>query len=121
MPHNSVNTVDRGDYMDGKITGGLIREIRKEKKMTMEQLSEKCGITPKYLGHIERGNRMPSFSVLSKIAIELNVTCEFLIRGYEFKLEDNELQTLLNKCSYKELRAIYDLVTCLLPHLRDDS
>lgn len=35
--------------------------VRKVKKLTQYELSEKCECSEKYLGDIERGKRIPSF------------------------------------------------------------
>ena len=50
-----------------------IREIRKESKMTLSDLSQKVGISIAYLSDIERGNRPGGKSTLSKIADALGV------------------------------------------------
>ncbi len=52
--------------------------------MTLLELTEKSGVSPSYLGRIERGERFPSASVLSKIAgpIGLDVTELFALAGY---------------------------------------
>lgn len=55
-----------------------IRYIRKQEKMTLEELSSKTGITAAYLSMIERGKREPTLSTLMKIASALNVMTESL-------------------------------------------
>ena len=55
-----------------------IRYIRKQEKMTLEELSEKTGLTAAYLSMIERGKREPTLSTLMKIATVLKVTTESL-------------------------------------------
>jgi transcriptional regulator with XRE-family HTH domain len=52
------------------------REIRRRREalgLTLEQLSERCGITPNYIGTIENGKRDPSISTLQHIAHGLGV------------------------------------------------
>jgi transcriptional regulator with XRE-family HTH domain len=52
------------------------REIRRRREalgLTLEQLSERSGITPNYIGTIENGKRDPSISTLQGIAIGLGV------------------------------------------------
>lgn len=48
--------------------GGSVRSKRKEHGLTLEQLSERAGITPNYLGRIENGKADPSLSVVRAIA-----------------------------------------------------
>ena len=49
-----------------------IREIRKERKMTLSDLSGKVGVSIAYLSYIERGNR-PGGETLNRIAEALGV------------------------------------------------
>ncbi len=52
--------------------------------MTLQELTEKSGISPSYLGRIERGERFPSAGVLQKIAgpIGFEVGELFALAGY---------------------------------------
>ena len=52
------------------------REIRRRREalgLTLEQLSERSGITPNYIGTIENGKRDPSISTLHGIAKGLGI------------------------------------------------
>ena len=52
-----------------------LKKIRKEKGMTLEELSELCGVSAGYLCHLENGSRPhPSIEVMEKIANALNKT-----------------------------------------------
>lgn len=54
-----------------------IREYRKEKGLTLKELSAELGISTGYLCHLERGTRQnPSFELMKKIAIELGRTID---------------------------------------------
>ena len=59
--------------------GRRIRQIRRESNMTQEQLAEKLGISASFMGHIERGTRVPSLETLVMICNELDVTPDFLL------------------------------------------
>ena len=52
--------------MDQVILGQRIREARKNKELTQEQLAEIAGIGLMYLGEIERGQKMPSLKIYAK-------------------------------------------------------
>ena len=59
-----------------------IREYRKKCAMTLQQLSDKIGISPGYLCHLERGTRKnPSIRTMEKIskALEKDITDIFFI------------------------------------------
>ncbi len=53
---------------DKKKIGAKIAELRKDRKLTQEQLAEKVGITVQYLGSIERGKANTTLNRLDKIA-----------------------------------------------------
>ncbi|WP_318617633.1 helix-turn-helix transcriptional regulator [Sporosarcina sp. YIM B06819] len=50
-----------------KLVGINIKEIRKTKKLTQDQLAEKCGLQTSYLASIERGDRNITLQTLEKI------------------------------------------------------
>ena len=53
--------------------GKQLKIIRKEKGLTQEQLAEKVGIHPTYVGKLEGGKSNPSTLLLFKISIALDV------------------------------------------------
>lgn len=57
----------------GKRIGAEIRRLRREANLTLEQLSERSGLTPHFIGSIELGQRDPSISTLKAIAGALGV------------------------------------------------
>lgn len=54
-------------------TGALIRPLRKQRKLTLEQLAARVGRSPAYLSLIERGHGEPTVSDLIAIAAALGV------------------------------------------------
>jgi len=79
--------------MDKIVLGQRIREARKSRKMTQEQLAEKAEIGTVYLGEIERGKKMPSLNILCKIIDTLDISADYLLRdviktGKEYVLDD---------------------------------
>jgi transcriptional regulator with XRE-family HTH domain len=56
-----------------KALGKRIREIRKAKGFTLEQLGDRANLSYKYLGELERGNVNVSFDSLMKIASALDI------------------------------------------------
>lgn len=51
----------------------LLRPVRKERGLTLEQLAERTGLTKSYLSKIERGHSTPSIAVALKVARALDV------------------------------------------------
>jgi transcriptional regulator with XRE-family HTH domain len=58
-----------------------IRRRRKGVGMTLEQLAERSGLTPNYVGTIEMGRRDPSLSTILALARGLSVSPGELIGG----------------------------------------
>ncbi len=51
-----------------------LKEMRKEKKMTQQELAEKAGLHLTYVGHLELGKYHPTVFVMWKIAKALGVS-----------------------------------------------
>lgn len=69
--------------------GTNINKLRKKRKLTLSELSEKTKISKSYLSNIERNiNKNPSIQVLEKIALVLDVNFNALLttnRNIEIK------------------------------------
>jgi transcriptional regulator with XRE-family HTH domain len=55
------------------LIGLRIRGIRKDRRLTQEQLAEKANVHPKYVSSLERGQENPTLEVLLKLAGALDV------------------------------------------------
>jgi transcriptional regulator with XRE-family HTH domain len=53
--------------------GRRLRQLRRERDMTQEELAEMVGISTDFLSNVERGINAPSFENLEKIAKALRV------------------------------------------------
>lgn len=51
-----------------------LRDIRKEKKLTQQELAEKAGLHLTYVGHLELGKYHPTVFVMWKISKALGVS-----------------------------------------------
>ncbi len=58
-----------------------IRNLLARKGMTQRELAEKTGCTEAAISHYIKGDRTPRASVLSKIAIALDTTSDYLMEG----------------------------------------
>ncbi len=59
--------------MDEKLICSNIKKLRTQKKVTLEALSKRTGLTKGYLSKVERSEKAPPYSTLSKIAGALGV------------------------------------------------
>ncbi|MCM3388172.1 helix-turn-helix domain-containing protein [Ureibacillus chungkukjangi] len=71
-----------------KLVGLNIKEIRKIKKMTQEELAEKSGLQTSYLAGVERGDRNITLQTLEKIVLGLEVSPSYIF-NFE-RLDTNE-------------------------------
>lgn len=53
--------------------GNNIRNLRKEKKMTLKQIADVMGCSPQLISQYENGKRIPKIETIDKIAKALNV------------------------------------------------
>ncbi|MBE6851600.1 MAG: helix-turn-helix transcriptional regulator [Ruminococcus sp.] len=97
--------------MDTIKTGKFLKELRKEKGLTQEQLGEKVGVTNKTVSRWENGNYMPPVECLTLLSdiygVSINeiVSGQRLSKGEEFAeaAEENLSDVLaLNEQTYKK-------------------
>ncbi|MFD1631823.1 helix-turn-helix domain-containing protein [Sphingobacterium spiritivorum] len=62
-----------------KALGQRVRDLRSERKLTMEKLAELSGIDYRQLSYIELGQTDPGLSTLHAIAKGLDITLSFLM------------------------------------------
>ena len=63
----------------------LLRELRKQRGLTMKELGEKIGVSESTISLYETGRRSPSYEILLKIAEYFGVSVDYLLRGGEEK------------------------------------
>lgn len=61
--------------------GNRIRQARKEKSWSQKTLAEKCGISPSFMGHIERGSRIMSLDTFVNLCEALGADADELLWG----------------------------------------
>lgn len=67
--------------MDYKKIGMRIRQVRKAKGWSQDELANKCGISMSFLGHIERGTRIMSLETFGAICGALDTGADELLWG----------------------------------------
>lgn len=65
--------------------GKKIKSLRKDNKITQEELARKIGISTSMIGMYETDARKPSYEVLIKIADYFKVSLDYLLRETEYK------------------------------------
>lgn len=67
--------------MDQKKIGSFLKELRKGKNITQEQLAEKLGVSGRTVSRWETGSNMPDISLLVEIAEIFEVSIPEIING----------------------------------------
>ncbi|KNF07845.1 putative HTH-type transcriptional regulator type 3 [Gottschalkia purinilytica] len=100
--------------------GQRMRIERERLGLSREKFAEIVELSPLYIGQLERGERKMSIDTLIKISNSLHISTDYLIFGTSMDIttpyNDNNLTTLLNRCSKKQLSLIEDIIKLLLPH-----
>ena len=63
--------------------GQAIRELRRERGISQEDLAHTCGLDRSYMGGIERGERNPSLKNIFRVADGLGVAPTVLFERFE--------------------------------------
>ncbi|MEQ2528915.1 helix-turn-helix transcriptional regulator [Bacillaceae bacterium CLA-AA-H227] len=100
-----------------KLVGLNIREIRKSKQLTQEELSEKSGLQTSYLAGVERGERNITLETLDKImsGLEMDPKTVFnfdkLVPDEHFNKKDimDLINNLLSDRNIEETKLIYKI------------
>lgn len=67
---------------EGEVFGGTVRRLRLAKGWTQEDLADAAGLTTTYVGQVERGDKVPSLTVVLKLARGLAVPPTDLLVGF---------------------------------------
>ena len=100
-----------------KLFGKRIKELRKQKKLTQEQLGELVGIDYKQIGNIETGTYFTTMPTLEKIAKALDVEIEELFNFNHNKNKEQllkEIKYLLDEASEEKIKFIYRIIKDIL-------
>ena len=71
--------------------GSFLRELRKEKELTQEQLAEKFGVSSRSVSRWENGNTMPELGILVELADFYEIDIKAIKKDC---LNSNELRTV---------------------------
>lgn len=103
-----------------KNLGQNIRELRRNKKMTIDELAEKSSLSGKYLQGVEVGNRNISIKNLNKISNALDIYPDRLlnIRSNNLKNSEEKIFAILEKLKKFEENKL-DFILSMLDHLNN--
>lgn len=96
-----------------KLFGKRIKELRKQRNLTQEELSEKLGVFQKQIGNIETGTTFTTMANLAKLAEVFDVDIKDL---FEFDHQKpraeivEEINDLMAVSSDEKLKTIYRII-----------
>lgn len=106
--------VSKGNKMEKScrdIVAENIRNLRKERLLTQEELAFRSELTPSYISKVERKKENISLGSLEKVANALNVSCDKLLVG-ELKSKTfkthvaDEMEALLKSVQKEDARLL---------------
>lgn len=87
--------------------GEVIRQYRKEKQLTQEEMARALGVTAPAVNKWENGNSYPDITLLAPIARLLGITTDTLL-SYREELTDQEINQILERIGTKIEEENYD-------------
>lgn len=106
--------------MTKELFGIRLRAYRKQKGMTIERLAEQVGVSPNYLGDIERGNKLPSMGTLIRLVNELDISADELLKDEINRADyliDAEISEKLKELTPKQRMAVLKILDTVLETL----
>ena len=89
--------------------GEVIREYRKRKKITQEEMANRLGVTAPAVNKWENGNSQPDIMLLAPIARLLNITLDTLL-SFEKELTTEEINNIIYEINNKLKNEVYEEV-----------
>jgi len=104
------------------LLGARIKEIRKARGLTQEQLAEMIDVEQKHVSRIESGKNFPSIDLLEKMAAALNVPLMGFFDFLHLEEEDEgivNLEAMLMELDGDSRKIAYRLIRATIKALRD--
>lgn len=96
-----------------ELVGNRIRELRKKRRLSQEELADMAKIHTAHLGRIERGEENPTLETVEKIINALDVSVgEFFNYNYNMSndFSVNKIVSCLNAMTVEEREDVYKTV-----------
>lgn len=101
--------------------GTRIKEFRKLRKMSLESLGEKVGVTAQSISLYERGLRTPNFFKIKEIAEALDIPTAFILDDERYRDYKDGVIIKFNKDSYEynnDFESMINAINDEYPHFR---
>lgn len=99
--------------LDKELIGKKIRQIRKERGLSQEELSEKIDISPRHMCTIENGNSFPSIETFIKISeiLDIDINEFFNLKNKKNDTLRNDIYNLIQTSTIQELHLIKNIIS----------
>jgi transcriptional regulator with XRE-family HTH domain len=96
--------------------GQTIKQARLSTNLTQDELAKQIGVTGRYIMALENEHKQPSFEILCKIILTLNIPADniFYPKTQYTESEKEQLIRLLTRCDERNLKIITATVKAML-------
>ena len=107
--------------ISNKEIGGRIKEVRKERGITQEQLAEYADISVEFVSLVETGRSSLKVPTLAKIASALTISTDYLIYGSAHYTENPKINAMLSKVPDSKKNQVEKLIALFLSATSSDD
>ena len=105
-------------FMNIQMTlGQQVRALRRQRRLTHEQLAELAGVSLQHIGEIERGQGNPTLNSLVKLSDALDISLSELFENSEQYKSEKEMRDLLHQLveqsSEPGLKQLLSIARCM--------
>lgn len=107
--------------MERNTVGQRIREQRKSKHLTLEELADLSSLSPNFLGDVERGKRNLSLESFIAIVNALNISADLLIRDSVSSAQyvvDNEISEKIKALNPAARKMCCEVIDAIVKNLK---
>lgn len=102
-----------------KTVGERLKHCRMRKRLSQEQLAEKCGLHPTYIGQVERGEKNATIESIWKIANALELPLEVLFEklvgdGAHMRSLSSKAYDIVDALPEQDQELILTILNCIL-------
>lgn len=107
------------------LIGTRIRRIREETlEESRKEFANRCGLTERYIGQIERGEFLLSMENLDKISIATGFDTDYILYGKENtkrKKLRNNLINIIEKADEEQIKMLYKCITTIIGYVNKNN
>ena len=100
--------------------GKRIEAIRKEMGKTKDGLAKEIGVTPQYLGIVEKGESALSYEKIERLCDISGYTSDYILFGKESNLEQ-KVKLLLTEFDYKQIQSACEAIKQIALFLKSEK